>query len=186
MTVPLATWNIDTNYAASQADSNVTAGDIAQSGSLSSFVRSLISGADYAIEIGTTAADATEAVSESQYFAFTVTAAAAYNLYLHSLVFDGARGGATGTRGYVVRSSVDGYAANLAAADFVAQVSTPPMDTVRVDLTGSSYQGLSAVTFRIYAYSSGGTTLTVAFDDVTVNGAAIQVGAGQLVQFGIG
>lgn len=109
------------------------------------------------------------AITNNAYFNFTVTANAGYVLNLTSLNFDAMRGGAGTPRGYVVRSSVDGFSANLAQSDI--GTARPTFTNVNVDLSAAAFQNLPTITFRIYSYSSA-TTSSVDFDSFTVNGTA--------------
>ncbi len=122
--------------------------------------------------LGTTAA---AAVTNNAGYSFTITANAGYVLNLTSLNFDAMRGGAATPRGYVVRSSADGFAANLATADLLT--ARPTFTNVNVSLTGSAFQNLGAITFRIYGYSPA-TGSSVDFDNLTVNGAAAAIATG--------
>jgi PEP-CTERM motif len=89
--------------------------------------------------------------SATDYFQFSVTPDAGYQLDLSSLSF---RAAATlfGT-GAQVRSSVDGFTANLASIPFLAGYSgTTNLTTYSADLSGAAFQDLTAsTTFRIYS-----------------------------------
>ncbi|HEX2748779.1 MAG TPA: autotransporter-associated beta strand repeat-containing protein [Verrucomicrobiales bacterium] len=105
---------------------------------------------------------------------FTVTASAGFALNLTSLTFDAMRGGAGTPRGYEVRSSADNYAASLGTADLLT--ARPTFTSISIDLSGAAYQGLSAITFKIFGYSPA-TGSSVDYDNFTVNGATVPVGA---------
>ena len=123
--------------------------------------------------LSTTAATA---VSNNQYFQFTVGANAGYALNLSDLSFDAGRGGSSTPRGWVLRSSIDGFAANIATA--AIPTVQPTMTPFSVALSASPYQGLlSPVTFRIYGYSPAAPGVGNYFDNLTLNGLAIQVQA---------
>ena len=116
---------------------------------------------------GSTSAD--EAVAGGKFFEFTVTAAGS-SLALDNLTFLSARGGASMPRGWVLRSSVDGFASNIASEEVLTQ--RPDLTTFTVDLSGDEFQGLDAVTFRIYTFTTGGG-LSLEYVDVTLNGMVV-------------
>lgn len=111
------------------------------------------------------------AVSNNSYFQFSISAAAGNVINLDELVFDAARGG-SGTRGFVLRSSVDGFTGDILAADVATQ--RPTFTNFIVPLTGASFDGLNAVTFRLYIYT-GGTGASLEFDNISINGAVVPV-----------
>ncbi|MDB6130948.1 MAG: endonuclease/exonuclease/phosphatase [Verrucomicrobiales bacterium] len=114
-------------------------------------------------------ASAAVAISGNKYFTFTVAPTPGHFLALSSLTFNGTRGGGGTPRGYVVRSSVDNFGADLSGGDF--NTARPTYTAVTVDLSGAAYQNLSTITFRIYVYSPGAGS-SVDFDDFVVNGTA--------------
>jgi autotransporter-associated beta strand protein len=105
-------------------------------------------------------------------FKFTLTADPGFLLNLTSLDFDVMRGGASTPRGYVVRSSVDNFAANLGTADVLTQ--RPTFTAVAIDLSGSVFQNLPTITFKIYSYTTG-TGASLDYDNVTVNGTTMTI-----------
>jgi hypothetical protein len=132
--------------------------------------------------------DAAAAITNNKYFEFTLSPLGDVQFDLTSLNFDVARGGAGTPRGYVVRSSLDNFAANLAQAD-VGTV-RPTYTPVAVDLSQFS-NVTSSVTFRIYSYSPGAGS-SVDYDNIVVNGlvipepgstAALLVGAAMIAGF---
>lgn len=114
-------------------------------------------------------ADAVAAVANNKYFQFTLSPAGDLALDLDNLTFDVARGGAGTPRGYVVRSSLDGFTNNLAQAD--VGTTRPNYTAVSVDLN-SFAPSTSPVVFRIYSYSTGAGA-SVDYDNVTVNGGVV-------------
>ena len=115
------------------------------------------------------------AVSTNSYFSFSVTPTN-LEMDLTSLTFNTARGGSSTPRGYVVRSSIDNYASNIATANI--NTVRPTWTAVSIDLSGASFQNLtSAITFRIYSYTPG-TSLSIEYDDITVNGTTTATGGG--------
>jgi fibronectin-binding autotransporter adhesin len=105
-------------------------------------------------------------------FKFTLTADPGFLLNLTSLNFDVMRGGGSTPRGYAVRSSVDNFATNLGTADVLTV--RPTFTPVAIDLTGSIFQNLSTITFKIYSYSPA-TGSSVDYDNVTVNGTTMTI-----------
>jgi hypothetical protein len=91
------------------------------------------------------------ALTNNADFKFTLTANAGFLLDLTSLTFDTMRGGGSIPRGYDVRSSVDNYAATLGTAD--VQTARPTFTPVTIDLSGSAFQNLSTITFKIFCYT---------------------------------
>lgn len=153
--------------AASTVDPNATAGSVNFTGS--GATQFAFSGS-LAINAATGATSAPTGVSTSSYYQFTITPNAGYELDLTSLDFKAA----TGTPpwnviGYVVRSSVDSYAADLQTGTVPTQYSS--FSSFTVSLAGAAFQNLtSAVTFRIYSFKGAGSNPALTYDDVTVNG----------------
>jgi len=119
---------------------------------------------------------AAAAVANSVYFSFAIAPEAGKTLGLTNLTFDAARGGGATPRGWALRSSVDGFAADISSADIPTQRQTfTPYD---ISLGDPQYQGLSSsVEFRFYVYSpSSGST--VEFDNITLNGTVVPEPAG--------
>jgi hypothetical protein len=165
-------------FAATDVDENAVATDISLSNSLPVPGENFIDDRSPAygrptlrIDPGSNSTNAAQAVANGTYFEFTLVADDGFFLDLDNLMFGGARGGSGTPRGWVVRSSADGFATNIATAD---------MTTVRadlklyiVDLSDPAYTNLTQITFRIYSYvPSGGQS--VEYADVTVNGVSHQ------------
>lgn len=165
-------------FAATDVDDNALATDVSLSDSLpvpgENFIddRSPMYGRPVLrIDPGNNSTNAAQAVANGTYFEFTLVAVDGFFLDLDNLMFGGARGGSGTPRGWVVRSSIDGFATNIATAD---------LTTVRadlrlyiIDLSDPAYTNLSEITFRIYSYvPSGGQS--VEYADVTVNGVSHQ------------
>lgn len=116
----------------------------------------------------------TGAINTSMYLQFTITPNAGYTLNLTSVELNirrsttGSPSGA-GPRQWSLRSSVDGYAANLGSGS-IALNSTP---TISVSL-GLAFQNLTTpVTFRLYGYdvfnNPGGLNRFV-YDNIAIKG----------------
>jgi len=113
--------------------------------------------------------NASNAVSNGSFMDFTLTPDV--EMDLTSFTFRAARGGSSTPRGWVLRSSVDGFTSNLGTANVPAV--HPTYTNFNVSLTDLSFQDLtSAVTFRLYTYSPSNTN-TIRFEEITVNGTAI-------------
>jgi hypothetical protein len=81
-----------------------------------------------------------QAVANNQYFQFTVTPETGFELDLSSLTFDATSN--TPPSGWVLRSSLDGFATDLATAD--VPTSFPTLTPVSIDLTGAAFQAISS------------------------------------------
>jgi hypothetical protein len=114
-------------------------------------------------------ASAAIALTNNKYFEFTITPNAGFLLDLTSLTFDAARGGGGTPRGYVVRSSLNSFATDLATADLLTV--RPTYTPVSIDLSGFA-DAAGAVTFRVYSYSPGAGS-SVDYDNITVNGSVV-------------
>lgn len=158
-------------YNPSATASNITGGTLTNA-SLSLFTNnnSLGYATDPVLQVAppNSTTTAALAVTNNSYFSFSITPDANYQMDFTSLTFTCARGGASTPRGYVVRSSIDSYAANIDTAAISTQRTT--WTNVSIDLTGASYQDLtSAVTFRIYTYAPTSST-SVEYDTIAVDG----------------
>jgi hypothetical protein len=150
-------------------DANVTAGDVSFAGGASTqFMVSDI----LAVNVLTPTANApATAVSTGSFFEITLAPTSGNALDLTSFTFDGAA--ATVGAGYVLRSSLDGYTTNVAAAP----ISTvyPAFSPYNVSLAAASFQGLTTpVSFRVYTFTPG-TNPGAGYDNVTINGLVIPV-----------
>jgi hypothetical protein len=117
------------------------------------------------------------AVSTNSYFQFTVAPAGGFALDLTSLEFDSSRGGPAIPRGWVVRSSLDGFASNLAGPTDVP-TADPIFTHYAIDLSGAAFQGLtSPLTFRIYSYVVDPSFQVMEYDNLTVTGTVVPVTA---------
>jgi hypothetical protein len=124
------------------------------------------------IDPGAGSTTVNDAVADNRFWTFSVTPGDG-PLNLQSLQFDAGRGGSTTARGFALRSSLDGFAANIVAGDVPAQ--RPSFTPYDIDLTAPVYQNLpvgTPVVFRIYVYSPGGGA-TLEFDNVRLNGALV-------------
>ena len=129
----------------------------------------------------------------TNYFTFGVTPVTGLSLNLTSLSFrlamvDNSVAAFNGT--VFVRSSADGYAADIASFDQSSTSGSTFVPYGPIDLSSPLYQGLSGVTFRFYFYddtnSMASTSIVHRIDDVIVEGTAVPepAVAGMLVLMG--
>lgn len=126
------------------------------------------------------------------YFTFTLTAAAGAKLSLQSLVTDaGVNGTANGQQYFYVNTSVDGAwdeAHAIKTTLLTAGRNAAGNDTLQhevIDLSGSQYQGLDNITFRIY-YDDKSWADGSVFDNLTINGTAAVPEPAGLALLGLG
>ena len=124
-------------------------------------------------------ADANDAVSNSWYVEFTLTANSSMDI--RSIELDWSRGGTTGTRGWFVRSSLDGYTSDLYSNQTPAGTSEG-LQHAAFDIGG--HTGLSGfVDFRLYIYTSSfGRYMD--FQNVQFNSTALAVPGGGIAALG--
>ena len=130
--------------------------------------------------------DHTGSLDVNTYFTFTISPTAGTVFDLSQITFRSQRSG-TGIRTYSVRSSADGYAANLPAsvnpvnAEISVQAgnifyrtldaTTSGQNGSTITLSGSSFTGISApITFRIYGWNAEAITGSFSVDDVAITG----------------
>ncbi|MDQ3016780.1 MAG: hypothetical protein M3R25_08725, partial [Bacteroidota bacterium] len=100
-----------------------------------------------------------ESVSGNDYIQFIVTPDAGYSFSPTALVFSWDRSG-TGPTSVTLRSSVDGYAANLGSVTGMAEAITTGNTITISGLTNL----ITATTFRLYGYEATGTSGSGGFD----------------------
>ncbi len=106
-------------------------------------------------------------VGNGAYFTFTVTPVGGGPVTLKALSFKAARGGSSTVRGFLVRSSLDSFAADLIPATDIVTV-RPDLTAYTVDL-GTYPAVTEATTFRIHIYNNANGA-TVEFDDIVLTG----------------
>ncbi|MBA3704434.1 MAG: T9SS type A sorting domain-containing protein [Bacteroidetes bacterium] len=133
----------------------------------------------------------TGAINLSEYYEVTIYPENGYTLNLSGITFSVQRSG-TGIRTYVVRSSIDGYAANLPATinPVNPKLSVEPGDILfwnldatttnqngsTITLTGADFSNLvHPVTFRFYAYNSEASSGSFSIDNVSFTGIATAI-----------
>ncbi len=121
--------------------------------------------------------DLADAIADSEFFEFTVTPVTGfqYDVTNFSFIFDRS---STGPGTSTLRSSIDGFAADIGSATMPGSTST--FTVIPVGFTGLT----TATTFRLYAYGATGTAGSGGFDttatatapNVVLNGSAVLIG----------
>jgi hypothetical protein len=111
-------------------------------------------------------------INLSQYHQFSITANAGYVLNLTTLSFaqsvsENGSGSGTGDTKWVLRSSIDNYAADIATGS-----STETTDNPIISLPAGSFSGLSDVTFRLYLIYTKDNDTYWTLDNITLSGSA--------------
>lgn len=156
---------------ATTVDPGATASDVNFTGSALS--QSAVVPDVLAVNVAAAAVDFATAVSSNSYFQFSVTPSAGGSLDLSELSFDGGSAFSNlPNNGWVVRSSIDGYASDLSTSSL--STAFPTMFAYTVPL-GVGFQGLTTeTTFRIYAFKDIGNDPSAAYDNLVVSGTASQ------------
>lgn len=121
------------------------------------------------------------AVSNNNYFTFTLAADSGFHLDLTSLTFDvdytGTGGNVSNSTTFFVRSSIDGFATTLGTpVEEVYLLTSLGFTPVAIDLSDASFQNLTdAVTFRIYMFDEANSSNRFArIDNVVLNGMVVE------------
>ncbi|MCC5943980.1 MAG: T9SS type A sorting domain-containing protein [Bernardetiaceae bacterium] len=108
----------------------------------------------------------TDAIADGDYFEFTLTPNAGYEINFTSFVYTGQASG-TGANNLAFRSSVDAFASNIG---------TPTIGGTTIDLSAAAFQGITApITFRMYGWGGSGATGTFSINDFAFNGAVVLI-----------
>lgn len=113
--------------------------------------------------------DPAGAFARNEYWSLTLTPDAGYFLDLDSLDFTVFRGGASGTRGFAVYSSLDAYASPLLVVNDEAGTRSAPR-AESIGLSGGFDNVTGPVTFRFYIHSVNNAS-SVDFDNVRFTGS---------------
>ena len=149
------------NLSVSAQPSNGTFTDISRTGLTCQTILDRMGQSPSSGNFGTT-------INTSMYIEFTLTPSGGYEVDLTSMSFITIRT-AAGATNWALRSSVDSYATDISTG------TTGTTDAnANIDLSGASYQNLSAVTFRIYPYG-GSSTGHWRIDDITLNGTIVPI-----------
>ena len=124
----------------------------------------------------TTTALLSDAITNNDYMEFTITPNSGFKMTLDSLYFNWEKSG-SGPGSVTVRSSVDGYTADLFAVTGLANTANPQQ---KADLTG--FDDLTtSVTFRFYGFGATGTAGSGGFEstgaDLIVKGTSASTGS---------
>lgn len=130
-------------------------------------------------------ANLTGSVNTGKYYQFTVTPVLGQGMTLTGITFKVNRD-TNGVRTFVVRSSADGYTANLAASVtpanpaltvpsgntfFITADGTTSITGAKITLSGTSFTNKdNPITFRIYGYNAEDVNGTFEVDDVNITG----------------
>ena len=100
-------------------------------------------------------------LNTNDYFEFTLTPNAGYEIDFISFVYTGQTSG-TGPSNFAFRSSLDGYTANIGSPTSVGTT---------INLSAAAYQNITnSITFRIYAWGGTNPAGTFSINDFTFNG----------------
>ena len=103
----------------------------------------------------------TPSIDLDAYFEFTLTPNANFEIDFISFEYTG-QTSATGPSAIEIRSSVDGFMANIG---------TPTVTGAIIDLSSTSFQNIiSAITFRVYAWNASSNPGTFSINDFVFNG----------------
>lgn len=153
-------------------DSNATATDVNFTGSSAS----QFALANYlAINVPVNTTNAATAVSNASYFQFGITPNAGFKIQMAELSFQGATGVSPSSNiGYVLRSSLDGFASDIQFGNVPTQFAS--FTTFTVNLSGSSFQNLATqTTFRLYTWNGSSSNPALAYDNVVLRGTLTTV-----------
>jgi hypothetical protein len=109
-----------------------------------------------------------QAVANAQFFQFAFAPEAGFQMDLLGLHLDAARGGSSTPRGWALRSSLDGFASDIATSDVNSQ--NPNLTNFDIDLPATFQDIASQVTFRLYGYAPS-TGVGMFYDNILVLGS---------------
>jgi hypothetical protein len=102
----------------------------------------------------------------NKYYQFTLTPNAGYRIDFSSFAFNSQISSLTGPNAWAVRSSLDGFTANIGSPTSATAVTLST-----ISLSAATYQGItSAITFRIYGWGATSATSTFSINDFVFNG----------------
>jgi hypothetical protein len=118
----------------------------------------------------------TTTLDKDDYFEFTLAPVNGYEINLASFAYTGQL--SSGTAGFSVRSSFDGYVSDIGAPNSAGTI---------IDLAAADFQGLAcAITFRFYVYGVAASSTTYSINDFIFNGTATTAGVPRLTISGAG
>lgn len=157
-----ALWDFETDLTTTSVDVNASTGGVTINSLSSTSIGGNGGGSAYGFIGYTTSA----LIDLNDYIEFSITPNSGYELNLFSVSFDEQQGNGTSPANWAIRSSVDGYIANLSATSTSGSWTTQTISL-------SSHTGLtSETTFRIYGYNSGSdVTGEWDIDNITIYGS---------------
>ncbi|MBL7817659.1 MAG: T9SS type A sorting domain-containing protein [Saprospiraceae bacterium] len=176
----LAKWDFEQSTGApSVTPSNGTASNVTVNASQTA---SFFAGYNSTKAISTTGFPSTSTPDLNKYFEFTIAPNSGFILNISEISFFVQRSN-TGATGWVLRSSLDNYATNIATNTIaIPTVFTAPAHTTGSLTSNTPLQSLSTgITFRLYGVSASGTSGTMRVDDLTVNGTIVTASNNPLV-----
>ncbi|MEO8088586.1 MAG: hypothetical protein ABI763_17340, partial [Bacteroidota bacterium] len=123
--------------------------------------------ADPAVDRYSAAQWNTVALNGTSYFELTLTPNAGFQINFTSIVYHGQSSSPDGPTAFAFRSSLSAFSTDIGS---------PSASGTSIDLTSSTYQGISSsITFRFYAWSAITSTGTFSIDDFIFNGAVTPI-----------
>lgn len=125
---------------------------------------------------GANTVSAANAITNNDYWEFTLSPDSGYKASLTSLTLQFQRSDGNSPTSLFIRSNIDSYASNL-FSDSSLPASPTAFESGTLTLSSlPAFQDLTApVTFRIYAFGSNNTTSSLRIDNVVLNGSVIAV-----------
>ena len=165
-------------------DPNVTSGAINATGSIGSVEPGSALANTVFYRYGALSTTPAAAVANNEFFQFTLTPNAGYELDFTSVTFDATRGGASTPRGFLLRTSLDGFTANVATADI--PTANPTLTPFNISLSAPAFQNISSsTTFRLYQYAPSVGGVGTFYDNISVNGSANVIPEPSTLLFGL-
>lgn len=156
-----AAYSFDVDTTATVSDAAVTATDVAAVG-LTQFTVSNPSTAYATNVLDVIPGSSTE--SATRYFSLTITAPGAWQIT--GISIQAARGGSSTPRGFAVRTSVDGFAADLVGGGNVGTV-RPTLSTFAMTPPSATLSGAAEI--RVLPYTPA-SNATIEFDNLVITG----------------
>jgi len=163
----IANYTFNNSLASTGGDPNTSEGNIALVGLPNSSFDAVNGNPAPALRLSAT--DLNNVFNAGKYFQFTVTGLSGATLNLTSLTFDTASSDAARTGHWAVRSTFD-----LNTDLGTGTISGTGFTGSSVDLSGAAFQGITAVTFRVYGWDDSPSP-DLLFDNVVLNGTVVPV-----------
>lgn len=131
------------------------------------------------VDASNTDSSVTAAATAGNYIHFTLAPNSGASFSLTSLTLDAAVWSNTTfvNENFAVRSSIDGFSANIGGVQSIAGTSNGAITPFSFDLSGAGFQNLSApIEFRIYSADSSSTSgKGILYDNIILNGTTTGV-----------